>query len=158
GLARIGECISCQHPGAVGNAARRGQCFLATDRDTPEPAIDRVSRTERGHREAALLQIVELLLALESLVANWRKDLQIRCEGAQGYFESNLVVARSRAPMSNHVSAELPRHARDCLCLHDTFRTHTERIELATLHIAHDQKAQHLFKIVCARVNLMMLD
>ena len=112
----------------------------------------------RRHRQIALLQIVELFLALERLVTNRREHLELRRQRAQGDFEPHLIVARCGAAVRNHVGAKLARHSRNGLCLHDAFRAHAQRIELPALDVAHDEEAQHLLKIIGARVNLMMLD
>ncbi len=60
--------------------------------------------------------------------------------------------------MGDGVRTELPRHVRNRLRLHGTLGTDTQRIQLAALHIPHDEEAQHLLEVVRARVDLMMLD
>src|SRR6201999_1072259 len=64
-LARIREGIARDHPRMVGNAARGGECFLATDRDTPEATVGRIGGAVGRHGQLALLQVFQLLLALE---------------------------------------------------------------------------------------------
>ena len=54
--------------------------------------------------------------------------------------------------------AELARHARDGLRLHDALGADAQRIELAAAHVAHDEEAQHLLEVVRARIDLVVLD
>ena len=142
----------------VRNAAGRGQCLLAADGDAPEAAVDGVGGAERRHRQPALLQVLELLAALEGPVAHRREHLELRRQRAQRDFEAHLVVAGRGAAVRDHVGAELARHARDGLRLHDALGADAQRIELAAPHVAHDQEAQHLLEIVRARIDLVMLD
>ena len=84
------------------------------------PAVDRVGRAERRHRQLALLQVLELLLALEGLVAHRREHLQFRRQRAQRDFEAHLVVAGGRAAVRDRVSVpSLRAMQRDGLRLHD---------------------------------------
>ena len=158
GRARIAERVFRQHPGAVGNAAFGSQRFLAADRHAPQAAIDGVGRAIRRNRQVARLQIVELFLALERLVAHRRDDFELRRQRAHRHFEAHLVVARGRAAVRDGIRAELARHQRDGLRLHDALRAHAQWIELAAAHVAHDEEAQHLLEVVRARVDLVMLD
>ena len=141
----------------IGNAALGGQRLLAADGHAPQAAIDGVRGAERRHRQVARLQIVELFLALEGLVAHRRDHFELRRERAQRHFETHLVVARGRAAVRDGIRAELARHQRDGLRLHDALGAHAQRIELAAAHVAHDQEAQHLLEVVGARVDLVML-
>ena len=74
------------------------------------------------------------------------------------HFEAHLVVAGGRAAVRDGVRAELARHERDLLRLHDALGAHAQRIELAAAHVAHDEEAQHLLEVVRARVDLVMRD
>ena len=60
--------------------------------------------------------------------------------------------------MRDGVRAELARHERDLLRLHDPLGAHAQRIELAAAHVAHDQETQHLLEVIRACVDLVMRD
>ena len=142
----------------IGNAAFGGQRFLATDGHAPQAAIDGIRGAVRRHRQVARLQIVQLFLALERLVAHRRDHFELRRERAHRHFEAHLVVAGGGAAVRDGIRAELARHQRDGLRLHDALGAHAQRIELAAAHVAHDEEAQHLLEVVRARVDLVMLD
>ena len=150
------ERLTREHPGTLRYAAARGQRLLAADGDAPETAVDRVGRAAGRQRQSALLQVRLLGAAHKGMIAHRREHLQLRGQGAQCDFEAHLVIAGRGAAVRDHAAAELVRHARHGLCLHDAFGADTERIELAAAHVAHDQKAQHLLEIIGARVDLMM--
>ena len=103
---RVGECLLRQHPRIVGNAAGRRQRFLAADGDSPEAAVHRIGAAKRWNGQSVILQIAELLGALERAVAHRRNDFQIRRQGPQRHFETHLVVARGRAAVRHHRGTE----------------------------------------------------
>ncbi len=158
GCPRVGESIAREHPSLIGDAAGRRERLLAADRHAPQSSIDRVRSSGRGHGKIPLLQIVELVLPLECLVAHGREHFQVGRQGSQRHFKAHLIVACGRAAVGDHVCAQLPRHVGDGLCLHDALGADAQWIELPAAYVAHDQKAQHLVKIIGACVNLMMLD
>ena len=147
-----------KHPRAVRNAAGRGERFLAADGHAPQAAIDRIRGAERRHRQIALLQILELVLPLEGLVAHGREHFEIRRERAQRHFEAHLIVAGGGAAVRDHAGAELARHVRDGLRLHHALGAYAQRIELATSHVPHDEETQHLLEVIRARIDDVMLD
>ncbi len=155
---RTGERIPGEHPGAIGDASRRCQRLLPTDRHAPQAAVDRVRRTERRHGKVPLLQVVELFLTLEGPVPHRSQNLEVGGQRPQCDLEPDLVVPRGSAAVGDHVRAQLAGHASHGLSLHDALGANTQRIELAATHIAHDEKTQHLLKVVGTCVNLMMLD
>ena len=63
GRARIREGVLRQHPGAVGNAAVRGERFLAADGHAPQAAIDGIRGAERRHRKLAGFEVLQLFRA-----------------------------------------------------------------------------------------------
>ena len=132
--------------------------FLAADGDAPQAAVHGVGRAPGRHRQLAFFQIRQLVLALEGLVTHRRQHRQVRRQRAQGDFEAHLVIAGRRAAMGDGIGAELARHQRDGLGLHDALGAHAQRIELAAAHIAHDQEAQHLLEIIGARIDGVVLD
>ena len=92
------------------------------------------------------------------MIAHRREHRQLRGQRAQRHFEAHLVVAGRGAAVRDGVGAELARHARDGLRLHDALGADAQRIELAAAHVAHDQEAQHLLEVIGARIDLVMLD
>src|SRR6185312_15444771 len=154
---RLRERIAGQHPRVIRDVARRCQCLLAADRDTPETPVDGISCAEGRYREAPGLQVVELLLPLERAVAYGRQHVELRSQRAHRDLEAHLVITRSGAAVGNHVGAELTGHVRDRLRLHDALRAHAERIHLTSLHVAHDEEAQHLLEVIRARIDLVVV-
>src|SRR6185312_1061142 len=106
---------------------------------------------------AAALQVIELFLALEGAVADRCEHFELRRQRAHRDLEAHLVVTGRGAAVGDHVGAELARHVRDGLRLHDAFRADAKRVHLAALHVAHDEEAQHLLEVIRARIDLMML-
>ena len=122
------------------------------------PRLMEYAAPNGGTGKCAIFQIVELFLAFEGLVTHRRDHFQFRRERAQRHFETHLVIAGGRAAVGNGIGAQLARHERDGLRLHDALGAHAQRIELAATHVAHDQETQHLLEIVGTRVDLVMLD
>ncbi len=158
GARRIRERVLRQHPGRIRNAALGGQCFLAANGDAPQAAIDGIRGAVRRQRQIARRQIVQLFLALERLVAHRRDHLELRRERAHRHFEAHLVIAGRRAAVRDGIRAELARHERDLLRLHDALRAHAQWIELSAAHVAHDEETQHLLEVIRARVDLVVRD
>ena len=94
------------------------------------PRLIEYAAPMRRHGQLALLQVLELFLALERLVAHRREHFEVRRQRAQRDFEAHLVVAGGRAAVRDHVRAELARHARDGLRLHHALGAHAQRIQL----------------------------
>ena len=126
--ARLREGVARQEPGVLGNAAGGSECFLAADGHAPQAAVDRVFRARGGHRQAALLQIVEFVLAFESLIPHRRQHLQVRRQRAQRHLEAHLVVAGRGTAVRDHVRPEPVCHAGDGLRLHDALGADTQGI------------------------------
>ena len=155
-LRRLCERMARQHPRVFGDAALGGQRFGAADGHAPQAAVDRIGRAVRRHRQLARLQVFELFRALESLIAHGCKHFQVGRQGAQRHFKAHLVVAGRGATVGDHVGAQFARNAGDGLSLHGALCTHAQRVHLTATHIAHDQEAQHLLKVIGAGVDLVM--
>ena len=82
GWASVRERAAREDPGVVGDGAGGGEGLLATDGHAPQAAVDRVFRAGRGHRQRALAQVGELVLAAECLIAHRCEHLESGREGA----------------------------------------------------------------------------
>jgi hypothetical protein len=105
-----------------------------------------------------VLEVFQLLVALEGAVAHRRDDFQSRRQGAQGHLEAHLIVAGGRATMRHHLGAKPQGDLRDGLRLQHALRAHAERIHTAAPHVAHDQELEHLIEVGGAGVDQVMLD
>src|SRR5690606_3919264 len=95
-----------EHPRGLGDGVLRVERLGAADRHAPEPAIDRIRRSFRRHRQTALLEIPDLVGALPRVVAHGLEHLELRRKRLQDDLEANLVVARGRAAVRNRRRAE----------------------------------------------------
>ena len=102
------------------------------------------------------MQKLEFLLTLEMPVTNGRDHFEFGCERAQRHLEADLIVACRRAAMGDAAGTQLSRHECDGLSLHDAFRANTQGIKLAAPDVSHDEKAQHLIKVIGTSVDLVM--
>ena len=156
-LARLKECVACEDPGPIGDAAGGGEGFLSADRHAPESAIDGICSAKGRHRQPPRAQILQLVRTLQGLIAHRCQNFQLRRQGAQRHLEAHLIVAGRRAAVGNHARAQRARHARDRLRLHYALRADAERIELSAPHVAHDEEAQDLLEVLSTGVDQMML-
>ena len=106
----------------------RRKCLHASDAGAPKSLVDRVFGLLPREIESVLLEIVDLILACESLVAYRCDDLHLRCENLEYDIEAYLVVAGSCTSVSYCACAELLHVLEDLECLEYSFRTYRKRV------------------------------
>ena len=124
----------------------------------PEAAVDRVGAGLGRHRQPALLEVGDRLLALDAEVADRGDDLEVGREHAERDVEADLVVAGAGGAVRDRLGADRAGRLDHRQRLLGPLGGHAQRVDLAPEHVALDQEADEPVVDLVAGVDLVVRD
>ena len=141
----------------LGQSLCRIEKLSAADAGSPDAHVVGVFQLGEVGKVAVLVQIVDLFLACELLVARESDDFHSRSHDEEGHVEAYLVVARSRRAVGYGIGTNLVGISCYGDGLEDALRAYADGVAVVAQHVAEYHVAQRLFVVFVGDVERYVL-